>query len=94
MFGHWSVEEGSEHNNRNLRYNREHHAKQTSLQENLLDIFLRDTHTSDPKILRFIEDSIAAKKSDLNLSPEVTNLLENDVSDDSAISLDLADSDE
>ena len=72
-----------EHNNRNLRYNREHHAQQFSLQDNLLDIFLRDTHGSSPKILRLIEESNETLKSKSNviISPEVIELLEADLTD-------------
>ena len=82
-----------EHNNRNIRYNREHHAQQSSLQDNLLDIFLRDTHGSSPKILRLIEESNETLKSKSNviISPEVIELLEADLTD-SVMSDDSVDS--
>ena len=69
-------EEGSEHNNKVIRFNREHHARQSSLQKNLIDVFMRDTHSSDPKILKILEESNAKEKSELILSPEVFNMLE------------------
>ena len=59
-----------------IRFNREHHARQSSLQANLIDVFMRDTHSSDPKILKILEESNAKEKSELILSPEVFNMLE------------------
>ena len=88
-------EEGPEHNNRNIRYNREHHARQTSLQVGLLDAFRRDCHKSDPKILRILEESIDRKDhSDFHLTQNVLDLLEDsdDKSNDSSKSSDDSDS--
>ena len=59
-----------------IRFNREHHARQSSLQANLIDVFMRDTHSSDPKILKILEESNAKEKSELILSPEVFDMLE------------------
>ena len=75
---HYLTEEGSEHNNRYLRYNREHHSRQNSLQNNLLDTFLRDCHTCSPKILRIIEESNSSQRSDIVLSQAVIDLLDTD----------------
>ena len=69
-----------------MRFNREHHCRQTSLQYNLLDAFLRDTHGSDPRILRLIEESNPPKKSNETLSPRVIPLLQNDNSASSSMS--------
>ena len=69
-------EEGSEHNNKIIRFNREHHARQSSLQANLIDVFMRDTHSSDPKILKILEESNAKEKPELILSLEVYDMLE------------------
>ena len=82
-------EEGPEHNNRNVRYNREHHARQSSLQIGLYDAFRRDCHSSDPRILRIIEESINRNReedeTELHLTQAVINLLATDSvrSDDS-----------
>ena len=80
---------GPEHNNKNVRDNLEHHARQFSLQKGLKDAFYRDTHGSDPRILRLIEESINREKSEIHLSQAVRNLLE---SDDSAMTADSDDS--
>ena len=37
---------------------------------------MRDTHSSDPKILKILEESNDKEKSELILSPEVFNMLE------------------
>lgn len=76
------VEEGPEHNNRNLRQNIEHFSRQNSLQNGLLDIFLRSTYASDPNILKIIQESLP-KKPDKRISPQVQELLDNpsDISD-------------
>ena len=78
------LEEGSEHNNKIVRYNREHHARQFSLQLGLLDAFHRDCNGSDPRILRIIEQSINKNPPELHLSQSVIALLEE--TDDSNIS--------
>ena len=93
---HWSVlEQGSEHKNKIVRYNREHHARQFSLQLGLKDAFLRDCHGSSPKILRIIEESINRNPelTELHLSQSVIALLaETDDSNNSEISDDSSDS--
>ena len=43
-------EEGSEASNKVFRFNREHHARQSSLEANLRDIFTRSHYQADPKI--------------------------------------------
>ena len=45
-------EEGTEHNNKKVRYNREHHARQSSLEYNLTDVFKRSSRISSPIILK------------------------------------------
>ena len=85
----WPLEEGPEHNNKNVRDNREHHARQKSLQLGLLDAFHRDCYGCDPRILRIIEESINREKPEIHLSQAVRNLLE---SDDSAMTADSDDS--
>jgi hypothetical protein len=57
-----------------LRDFREHHSRQGSLQDGLKDIFYRQTHISDPDILKFIEKS-RPKKLHTPISPEVQALL-------------------
>ena len=90
------VEQGPEHNNKNVRFNREHHASKKSLQDNLLDTFRRSTHTSDPDILEILEKSLP-KTVSKPISLEVMKLLlgnDSDSSSDSSIdSDDLDDSD-
>ena len=99
---HWSVsEQGSEHKNKIVRYNREHHARQFSLQLGLLDAFLRDCNGSDPRILRIIEESINKNPelTELHLSQSVIALLDevssvddsndSEMSDDSSVSGDF-----
>ena len=94
---HWSVlEQGSEHKNKIVRYNREHHARQFSLQLGLKDAFLRDCHGSSPKILRIIEESINKNPelTELHLSQSVIALLaETEESNNSEMSDDSSDSD-
>jgi hypothetical protein len=91
-------EEGPEHNNRNVRYNREHHARQSSLQIGLYDAFRRDCHSSDPRILRIIEESINRdrdeEETELHLTQAVINLLATDDSNDSVRSDDSDNSDD
>ena len=87
---HLSVEEGPEHKNKNLRNNREHFSRQNSLQNGLLDIFLRSTYASDPKILKIIENSLPTKSSK-PISPEVNELL---LDDNAILSDSNSDSDE
>ena len=92
---HWSVlEQGSEHKNKIVRYNREHHARQFSLQLGLYDAFLRDCHGSSPKILRIIEESINRNPelTELHLSQSVIALLE--TTDDTIVSTDSEMSDD
>ena len=95
------LEQGSEHKNKIVRYNREHHARQFSLQLGLYDAFLRDCHGSSPKILRIIEESINRNPelTELHLSQSVIALLEttddpivstdSEMSDDSSVSGDF-----
>ena len=88
------VEQGPENNNKYLRFNREHHSRKSTLQNNLYDMFMRSTHTSDPDILEIIEQSLP-KKSHTPMSPEVMNLLLTNVIDsdsDSTSSSDNSDS--
>ena len=91
-------EEGPEHNNRNVRYNREHHARQSSLQIGLYDAFRRDCHSCDPRILRIIEESINRdrdeEETELHLTQAVINLLATDDSNDSVRSDDSDNSDD
>ena len=66
-----------------MRDNREHHARKSSLQDGLEDIFLRQTHISDPDILKIIESS-RPKRQHKPISPEVLALLvDSNNSDDS-----------
>ena len=57
-----------------MRDFREHHSRQGSLQDGLKDIFYRQTHISDPEILKIIEKS-RPKKLNTPISPEVQALL-------------------
>ena len=57
-----------------LRNNREHHSRKGSLQASLEDVFLRQTHISDPKILKIIENS-RPEHEHKPISPEVLALL-------------------
>ena len=77
------VEQGPEHNNKNVRFNREHHASKKSLQDNLLDTFRRSTHTSDPDILEILEKSLP-KTVSKPISLEVMKLLLGNDSDSSS----------
>ena len=89
------LEQGSEHKNKIVRYNREHHARQFSLQLGLKDAFLRDCHGSSPKILRIIEESINKNPelTELHLSQSVIALLaETDDSNNSEMSDNSSDS--
>ena len=69
-------EEGSEHNNKIVRYNREHHARQISIKDNLKDCFVRSSNASDPVILHMIEEQILRKRSsERPISAEAYELL-------------------
>ena len=70
-------EEGSEHNNKYVRQNREHHARQFSAKVNLKDVFRRSTHSSDPKILRLIANELLPKRKKLPISEELRPFLLN-----------------
>ena len=90
------IEQGPEHNNKNVRFNREHHASKKSLQDNLLDTFKRSTHTSDPDILEILEKSLP-KQISKPTSLEVIKLLvatDSDDSDSCSESFDSDDSDD
>ena len=68
--------EGSEHNNKIVRYNREHHARQISIKDNLKDCFVRSSNASDPVILHMIEEQILRKRSsERPISAEAYELL-------------------
>ena len=45
------------------------------MQDNLLDIFKRCSHTSDPYILKILQDSLP-EKTHMPISPEVMQLLD------------------
>ena len=82
-------EEGSEHNNKVLRQNREHHARQCSVEKNLKDIFLRSTHSSDPVILKLIQDELLPKRPSHPIAQDVLDLcdeppIDSDSSSDSS----------
>ena len=87
------LEQGPEHNNKNVRFNREHHATKKSLQANLLDTFRRSTHTSDPDILEILEESLP-KKIPQPISLEVLKLLLSNDSDSDSSSDSDSDSDD
>ena len=74
-------EEGSEHNNKYVRQNREHHARQFSQKVNLNDVFKRSTHSSDPQILRLIANEILPKRKKHPVSDELKPLLLNPTND-------------
>ena len=42
------------------RYNREHHAVQTTLKDNLKDVFNRSIHSADPEVLYLIGTTVKA----------------------------------
>ena len=72
-----SAEEGTEHNNKKLRFNREHHSRKFSVTKGLRDIFMRSIYSSDPKILRILEESlIQSRDSKTEMSQSVIDLLE------------------
>ena len=51
-------EEGSEHYNKFLKHDRQHHSPQTSLAENTKAMFLRPTYMSDPVINKHLEKMV------------------------------------
>ena len=56
-------EEGSESSNRFFRHHREHNSRQCSLEQNLLDLFQRSHHISDPDIQDIFKKDTLAKRS-------------------------------
>ena len=75
-------EEGSEHNNKKIRQNREHHARQMSVKLNLLDVFRRSVHSSDPLILQHIEEEVVNKRNSRPIPEEVLELFDFIILDD------------
>ena len=51
-------EEGSEHYNKFLKHDRQHHSPQTNLAENTKAMFLRPTYMSDPVINKHLEKMV------------------------------------
>ena len=70
-------EEGQEHNNKKLRFNREHHSRKSCVTKGLQDIFMHSTYASDPKILSILEESLTKSRSpEMPMSQEVIDMLD------------------
>ena len=73
-----------EHNNKFLRFNREHHSRKSSVTKGLQDIFNRSMYSCYPRILLILEESLIPRRPEPNeLSQDVINLLESSDFDDS-----------
>ena len=72
-------EEGSECSNKIFRFNRRHHARQSSLEANLQDAFTRSHYQSDPKIQQIFNKTRRQNRSKAKkpLSQAVLALLAN-----------------
>ena len=68
-------EEGTEHNNKKVRHNREHHARQSSLEYNLTDVFKRSSRISSPVILKHFNVASSPRHHQAP-SPEVLGALQ------------------
>ena len=73
-----ATEEGAEHNNKHIRYYRDHHSVTTCPAENLKSFFLRQTYISDPKINYEIYKIVKAnRKPRRDLPDRVKMILKN-----------------
>ena len=70
----WFNEEPAEQHHKYYRYYREHHAPQTTLEANMLAVFLRCIQIADPKNLELIAKN-APKAKKTPLSDKVKALL-------------------
>ena len=58
FFSGYLSEQGSEHYNKFLKHDREHHSPQTNAEQNIKAMFLRPTYMSDPVINKHIEKEV------------------------------------
>ena len=89
----YASEEGAEHNNKKIRYYRDHHSVTTCPADNLKSFFLRQTYISDPVINNEIKKIVRVNmkprsdlpdriKAILKDSPRLGTVMEQDVAED------------
>ena len=88
-----ATEEGAESTNRKIRETRDHHSRRNSAKNNLHDIFLRITRSSDPLILKQISDPIIRRRKRMPITPEVASVLLEPVVEFSDVEMSSAQSD-
>ena len=71
------AEQGSEHANKVVCNDREHHSRQSNVGKNLADVFNRRHYSADPKISAILCKKLMKNHNKKNLSKEVLELLAN-----------------
>ena len=68
-------EEGAEASNKIFRFNRSHHARQSDIHLNLLDVFRRSHHIANPKVQRILAKTLVPKRKHRPLSETAKSMI-------------------
>ena len=68
-------EEGAEATNKVFRYNREHHARKSDAELNLVDVFRRSHHISHPRVQQILSKTLLPKRSHRPLTGKALSML-------------------